>query len=691
MPVSKDSSTPAGLGPRDGLPEEPQSEHFWLWVMCLLGVDYFSTLAYQPSITFSMAGRLGPLATVVVVIVTLFGALPVYFYVAGKSVHGQGSIALLERLVHGWAGKTLVLLLLGFAATDFVMIKTLSLADAAQHVTHNSYVEEQGLLNTIAAQLKAWGEDTVGPTITGFFNEQLIVTIVLGIIGFVFWWLLRRGFNRNVLFWAVPVVVVYLVLNAIVVGAGLNYLGDHPERLETWWQQVQDGDWLIDKPFWAGSNWVSVAILCLLLLPQLSLCLSGFEMSMILIPQVHGKPGDAETDRRVRVRNTRKVLLTAAFIMSVYLLGSALVTGVLIPPEAFASQGKASNRALAYLAHGGPIVPAAGSRPEPLDPAFGVAFGSLYDLTTILLLTLAGTSVMTALSTLLPQFLLRFGMEFRWTARWGVMLMLFAVINLLVTLWFQADVNEQRGAYATGVLVLISSAAIVTTVSRRHDRQLRGRGGFPWYFAAVAIVFLLTTAAVIGTSPTGLLIAFGFIMATLLMSVVIRAARSNEVRTLGFEFVNPESKFLWDSLRILDFPVLIPHRPGAMDWEQKEASIRADHNLDPNVEIAFLEIEVDDPSNFFQRLLIEVVQEQKRYIIKVRRCCSVPHAIAAIALEMSKESKPPGLHFGWQDMDLLSASWSYLALGEGNIPTKVHELIHHMQADPAHRPRVVVG
>src|SRR6516165_1639079 len=103
-------------------PQTKPAESFWLWVMCLLGVDYFSTLAYQPSITFNAAGRLGPLATVVVVLVTLFGALPVYCYVAGKSAHGQGSIALLERLVRGWVGKTLVLFLLGFAATDFVMI-----------------------------------------------------------------------------------------------------------------------------------------------------------------------------------------------------------------------------------------------------------------------------------------------------------------------------------------------------------------------------------------------------------------------------------------------------------------------------------------------------------------------------------------------------------------------------------------
>jgi len=691
MPVSKDTPSPDPLRPVDGLPTQPQPEYFWLWIMCLLGVDYFSTLAYQPSITFNVAGRLGPLATVVVVIVTLFGALPVYFYVAGKSAQGQGSIALLEKFVRGWAGKTIILLVLGFAATDFIMIKTLSLADAAQHVTHNSYMEEQKTLQTVARELKTWGNETLGATITAFFTEQIIVTILLGVIGFLFWWLLRRGFNRNVLFWAVPVVGVFLVLNGIVVGSGLHWLWEHPERLAQWWEQVERGDWAMDKPFWAGPNWASVAILCLVLLPQLSLGLSGFEMSMILMPQVHGRGDDNAGRPRGRIRNTRKVLLVAAVVMSAYLLGSVLVTSVLIPESAFAPGGQAVNRALAYLAHGGVIAVGAGAQQEQLCPLFGVAFGSIYDITTVLLLTLAGTSVMTALSVLLPQFLLRFGMELKWTARWGVMLMLFALINLAVTLYFRADVEDQRGAYATGVLVVMSSACLVTVLSRQHDLRKKGSRWRPWYFMVVAGVFLVTTLAVIVTSPTGLLIAFGFIVAILAMSVVIRAVRSDELRTLGFDFVSPESEFLWNSLRMLDFPVLVPHRPGCHDRGEKEAMVRRDHNLDPQVEIVFLEIEVDDPSNFYQRLLIDVVQDHKLYTIKVSRCVSVAHAIAAIALEMSRESKPPALHFGWSDMNLLAASWGYLAFGEGNISSKVRELIHAEEPNPHKRPRVIVG
>src|ERR671913_1265660 len=134
-------STPST--PALSTPPGPHSHHhhqsFWLWVMCLTGVDYFSTLAYQPSIAFENAGLLAPFATVVLVLVTLFGALPVYRYVAGRSFGGQGSIGMLAALTSGWPGKLVVLVLLGFAATDFVITKTLSAADAAEHLIGNPH------------------------------------------------------------------------------------------------------------------------------------------------------------------------------------------------------------------------------------------------------------------------------------------------------------------------------------------------------------------------------------------------------------------------------------------------------------------------------------------------------------------------------------------------------------------------
>jgi hypothetical protein len=672
-------------------PTKP-AESFWLWVLCLLGVDYFSTLAYQPSITYQVAGPLGPLATLVVILVTLLGAVPIYWYVAGKSPHGQGSIALLERLVQGWRGKSLVLLLLGFAVTDFIMVKTISLADAAVHVIGNSVAPWQETLTSIADWTKETSRSLIGEAVTDFFNKQLVVTLLLGVLGFIFWYMLRKGFSRNVIGLAVPLVGIYLILNAIIIGNGLLYLANHWQLLTDWWSRVQSGDWQVpggSRSIFGGlEGWAGIALVCILFFPRLSLGLSGFELSLILMPQVKGRPDDDPHQPRGRIRNTRKILVTAAVIMSLFLIGSVFVTILLIPSEQFREGGKAANRALAYLAHGEPLADG-----QPLHSLFGSWFGTVYDVVTVLLLCLAGTSFMTALAVLLPQFLLRFGMELRWMHRWGVLLILFGILNLVITLWFQASVSAQRGAYATAVLVLFTSASFVTAVDRRRSsgRPVRLRCWLPTGPGLFAVAFLASAIAIIIHAPSGLAIAGCFIAALFIMSILVRALRSNEMRTVHFDFKDEHSKFLWDSLRVADFPVLVPHRPGRHERELKEEQIRRDHQLDPDADVVFIEAEVDDPSNFTQNILIEVFQEDTRFVIKVTRCCSVAHAIAAIALEMSKESKPPGLHFGWSEMDLMTASWSYFAFGEGNVPWKVRELIVRAEPDPERRPRVIIG
>ena len=395
---------------------------------------------------------------------------------------------------------------------------------------------------------------------------------------------------------------------------------------------------------------------------------------MILMPQIRGAQDDNPEQPRKRIANTRKVLIVSAIIMSVYLLGAALVATLLIP----AGGSKPARPRTAALWHTWLTAARCAGHGRRKAPCWSPApqQGICPDIVTVLMLCFAGTSVMTALSVLLPQFLLRFGMEMRWANRWGVLLMIFGLINLLVTLYFKASVDAQRGAYTTSVLVLMSSAALVAATERRR------RFGQAADFILVAGGLTAITLAVAVLSLSGILIASLFILAILVdVGAVTRTpAASMSCTLIGFEFKDNESKLFWDTLRCSDFPVLVPHRPGKHERDVKEEQIRREHQLSADADVVFVEIHLDDPSDFFQNLLVEVVREERRFVIKVTRCCSVAHAIAAVALEMSRYSKPPGLHFGWTDMDLLSASWTYLAFGQGNIPWKVRELI--MRAEP---------
>lgn len=688
------STTPVSAATSDAADSsKPAEQHYWLWVLCLLGLDYFSTLAYQPSITYHETERLGPIATAVVVLITLFGALPVYCYLAGRSPSGQGSLGVVEKLIRGWRGKTLVLILLGFAATDFTMLKSLSLADASVHVLN----KHDGVRTDHAKPVVTWVKDCTteycGDELGNHVDEQLIVTILLGILAFIFWFVMRKGFNRKVLYLAVPLVGLYLLMTAIIIAGGIWLMVQKPEIVTDWLDQMHSGDFQATRVGRGDDGWDAVVLWSLLALPNLALGLSGFELSMILMPQVEGKAG--EDPPKTRIWNTRKVLVAAALTMAVYLLGSVLVTALLIPPAAFGPNAGANNRALAYLAHGGAL--AFDGTILPFDQTGFFVFGTLYDIVTVLILCLAGTSVMTALAVLLPQFLLRFGMEFRWGSRWGLMLIVFAAINLTVTVLFKAEVEDQRGAYATGVLVLLACASVVTVFDKRRARE-KGEtpGGFLYYinfgfYTLIALIFVATMLAVAMRSASGLAISLCFITAILGMSIASRAWRADELRTIGFQFKDAQSRFLWDSLRLADFPILVPLRPGRDRQDEKEREIREHHQLSRDVDIVFLEINLDDPSDFFQTLEIDVIRENNRYVLRVTNCVSISHAIASIALEMSRNSKPPGLHFGWPEQDMLAASWSYLAFGEGNLPWKVHELILRAEPDAEKRPRVIVG
>ena len=599
--------------------------HPWWSVMCLTGLDYFSTLGYQPGIAFLAAGVLSPFATLVLVIVTLFAALPLYARVAKASPNGQGSIAMLERLFPEWGGKIFVLALLGFATTDFVITMTLSAADAAAHFVHNPFAPR-------------W-----------LTSQMLVTLLLLAILGIVF----LKGF-REAIHIAVVLVAAYLLLNAIVTVKAIIVLAHHPAAIAKWEAAV----------FAIHPHWLGITAICLLLFPRLALGLSGFETGVAVMPLISGENLEA------RIRNTRKLLITAAGIMSVFLITTSFVTTVLIPPQAFADGGEANGRAVAYLAH----------------QYFGSAFGSAYDISTILILAFAGASAMAGLLNLIPRYLPRFGMAPEWARASRPLVLVFIGVAFFVTIRFHANVDAQGGAYATGVLVLITSAACAVTINE-------WRSPARWPFLLIAAIFIYTTLMNIRERPEGLKISCIFIGTIMFVSLVSRATRSTELRITGVDLTDEARSFIVhggnQALRV------ISRRPRgnttAQDFDRIEALVREIHGLPEHAPIVFLEVERTDASEFNQRLHVEG-HRVSGHCVLYARSPTVSNSIAGLLIHIEQlTGRVPHIYFKWREGNPVANIFRFLFLGEGDAAPLTHEVLRKAVPDVGHRPVVHVS
>jgi hypothetical protein len=278
-----------------------------------------------------------------------------------------------------------------------------------------------------------------------------------------------------------------------------------------------------------------------------------------------------------------------------------------------------------------------------------------------------------------------------WARAVRPLVIMFTLINLVVTWVFDASVSKQGGAYATGVMVLLVSACIASVIDVYRKRTGPWARRVPWTFVVIGLVFAYTTVAIVIEKPDGIKIASCFIAAVLVSSIVSRIMRSTELRFSGFAFADDQSRFLWDSMKHIEFPILVPHRPGRRPLESKEEDIRRVHRLDPDVPIVYIEASVGDPSEFMHFPRMQVLEAHGRFVLRVTRCVSIAHVIAAISLELSKVGRPPEIHFGWSDENPLAANLRFVLFGEGNVPWMVRELIRKAQPDDARRPRIVIG
>jgi hypothetical protein len=615
--------------------------HAWWQVMCLTGVDYFSTLGYQPGIAFVATQELSPIATIVLVLVTLFGALPMYYIVAQVSPHGQGSISMLESLFPRWKGKAVVLSLLGFAATGFVITITLSAADAAAHIIENPMM----------------------PTM--FEHHEVFITIVLLVVlGAV----LVKGFKEAIGV-AVILVAIYLVLNSIVIGASMMEIWHHPEAFANWQRELMAGESHGD-PQW-------IILLALFAFPKLALGLSGFETGVAVMPLVEGDPTDTRDKPEGRIRNTKKLLTTAALLMSVFLIGSSIVTTLLVPvlshegKAAFDDGGEAYGRALSFLSH----------------TLLGHGFGTLYDFSTIAILWFAGASAFAGLLTLVPRYLPRYGMGPGWARATRPLVVVITGVTIVVTLLFKADVEAQAGAYATGVLGLMTSGAVAVAVAMWRNGWRR------WVYLAIAIVFVYAMLSNVYQRPEGIKIASFFIGAIVATSLISRAYRSTELRVNEVVLDDEATRFVREASNtgVIRIVTNRPDKGTADEYDKKESEARDAHHIPRDDKVLLLEVRISDASQF-----TEVLKVQGRTIgrHKVLRCDSpaVPNAIAAFLLHTRDvASKLPHVYFGWTEGNPLAYVLRFIFLGEGDTAPMTREILRKRIAEPEKRPRVHVG
>jgi hypothetical protein len=297
---------------------------------------------------------------------------------------------------------------------------------------------------------------------------------------------------------------------------------------------------------------------------------------------------------------------------------------------------------------------------------------------------------MAGLINIVPRYLPGYGMAPEWGRAIRPVVIVYTLVCILITVLFQADVNAQAGAYATGILAMMVSGAAAVTIAAGRAHSRRGIVGF----GVLTVVLVYALVANVIEKPDGITISAVFIAAIIVISLISRITRTTELRAERIAFDVAARRFVTDSLRRDSRLHVVANQRQAGDnkeYEAKEAEIRRLNPVPWAADVLFLEVDVVDPSDFSDSLEVRGVEIGAHRILRVKSP-AVPNAIAAILLALRDATGVlPHAHFQWAEGNPLGHLFRYLLFGRGDTAPVVREILREVEPDPQRRPAIHVG